>query len=222
MKNIAIIIPALDNNRFSEKGDLIEFGSMTLLEWKINQLKALDNIANIYITTPSAKIAADFKNKGVNILKRKSSNFSDVIKETAQKVKEETIMWTSCNAPFISGITYSNALNEYAKLDFSKFDSLVSVYRMNEYFFYNNNALNFDITIHQGRQEINPAFKVTNGIFIANREIPIKHKKHLGIHPFLFNIDKLSSYEITDIEDHSMATEIIASYFLREMKLSSK
>ena len=37
-KDIGVVIPALEKNRYSPLGDLVKFGDSTLLEWKIVQL----------------------------------------------------------------------------------------------------------------------------------------------------------------------------------------
>ena len=46
-KNFIIIIPSLSNNRYSSYGDLHPWGGSTLLEWKISQLKQVNEIDKI-------------------------------------------------------------------------------------------------------------------------------------------------------------------------------
>ena len=43
-KNIAVVIPALDNNQYYSDGDLVRFGDTTLLEWKISQIPTIIHV----------------------------------------------------------------------------------------------------------------------------------------------------------------------------------
>ncbi len=216
MKKIAIIVPALEKNRFSSEGDLSKFGDMTLLEWKINQVKAFRDIANIYITTPSEKIFNEYKNQ-FNVIKRNSLDYIIGLEETLSEVEEEIVLWTNCNSPFVSERIYKNAIDCFNNLDKVKYDTLISAYIMKDYFIFKDSPLNFDIKIHQSRVDIEPLHKVTNGIFIGYKNNLIKNKNLFGKKNFLFEIDKMESYEINDIEDHIIANDLIALFIKKEM-----
>ena len=47
MKNknkLICIIPGLEKNSYSKKGDLVEWGGTTLLEWKLSQVFKVENL----------------------------------------------------------------------------------------------------------------------------------------------------------------------------------
>ena len=67
-KNIAVVIPALDNNQYYSDGDLVRFGDTTLLEWKISQILGVTGKENIYVSTPSDKIIDLVQSYGVNLI----------------------------------------------------------------------------------------------------------------------------------------------------------
>ena len=59
--NIICVIPALEKNNYSDRGDLVRWGDTTLIEWKISQALKLKNVKEIIITTPSRKIKNSLK-----------------------------------------------------------------------------------------------------------------------------------------------------------------
>ena len=54
--NIIVIIPALEKNKYSLKGDLCPWGETTLLEWKVSQARKIKFIKDIIVSSPSLKI----------------------------------------------------------------------------------------------------------------------------------------------------------------------
>ena len=64
------IIPGLEKNNYSKKGDLVDWGGTTLLEWKISQALKIEGLQEIYITTPSSKIKSLASSLGVKTIMR--------------------------------------------------------------------------------------------------------------------------------------------------------
>ena len=54
---INIIIPALEKNNYSSRGDLLKWGDSNLLEWKIHQALQIKGINKIIVSSPSKSIA---------------------------------------------------------------------------------------------------------------------------------------------------------------------
>ena len=55
-RNIVSVIPAQTKNRYSKKGDLEDFSGVTLLEWKISQIKRLKYVDKIFVLSKEKKI----------------------------------------------------------------------------------------------------------------------------------------------------------------------
>ena len=211
--NFAVVIPALDNNRYYSDGDLVRFGDTTLLEWKISQLLGVANKEKIFISTPSEKIIELAKNYGVNFLKRsQKSEPSQWIKESVYPVESDYVLWTHATSPFISTGDYKKMLETFFNLP-NTHDSLISVFKEQEYIFFQSKPLNFDIVKFKGRKEIEPVFRNTNGCYITPRGNYRQNRIYFGENPFYYEVDKLTSLEIKDIDHYEMALNLLSLYF---------
>lgn len=218
-KDVAVIIPALDKNRYSENGDLVKFGDLSLLEWKLIQINNFVDPKNVFISTPSLEIEKIGKAYNMNIVKRPSDlNMIDVIINCVKGVKQDIILWTHATSPFVSSVDFCAMIDMYKKRK-KIYDSLVSVFRLSEYVFFKNNALNFEMTHLIERQLIEPVYRITNGCFIAGKEIYLKYSNYFGIKPFLYEIDTLASMEIKEMGDLAIANDLISLFFKRELKV---
>ena len=211
--NVAVVVPALDSNQYYSDGDLVRFGDTTLLEWKISQVLGVASKENIYVSTPSDKIIDLVQNYGVNFIKRSDGTApSQWIKESVEPINKKIILWTLVTSPFISTGDYSSMLKTYSELP-QKYDSLMTVYKEQEYIFYQDAPLNFDVDQYKFRREIDPVYRVTNGCFITPRENYRQGRKYFGVSPYYFEVDKLTSLEIKDIDHYEMALNLLSLYF---------
>jgi len=216
-KNVAVVIPALEKNRYSKDGDLVKFWDLNLLEWKMAQIKKFIDPGDIYITTPSNKIEKVGRSYGVHVIKRQeSSPMAKVIEECAKKANKEIILWTHVTSPFVGSGDFQNMLDKFLKLK-GKYDSLVAVSKLREFIIFKNHALNFKMTKVTKRQSIEPVYKITNGCFIAHKDVYLKYKNYFGIKPFLYETNTLSSMEIKDVNDLSVASDLISLFLKREL-----
>lgn len=223
VKDIGVVLPALEKNRYSPLGDLVKFGGSTLLEWKITQLLKVVEKNSIYVSTPSGKIQDMAKAHGVNIIRRKpGSGIQDMMDTSIKEVRTGHILWTNATSPFLGPRHYDSMIKAYLGLDEKKYDSIIAVLRMREYIMYKDKPLNFDIRTSQIRSDIEPVFKVTNACSIAKREVCLKYKKDFGICPFLYEVDKFASMEISEIDDDSMLNDLVAHYFRQDLDIVEK
>ncbi|MBT5631632.1 MAG: hypothetical protein HOJ13_02785 [Nitrospina sp.] len=212
-ENVAVVIPALESNQYYPDGDLISFGDNTLLEWKISQVMEVAENENIFISTPSDKIIQLAKELGLNFIKRNKVNDPSVwIPETVESIEREIIMWTHATSPFISPGDYRLMLEKFFSLS-KGYDSLVTVYKEPEYFFFNGKTLNFDINNYKVRKEIDPVYRITNGCYITPRESYRQNRKYFGQSPFLYEVDKMAALEIKDIDHYEMVLNLLSLYF---------
>lgn len=219
-KDIGVVIPALEKNRYSPFGDLVKFGNTTLLEWKIIQFLKVLKKEDIYVSTPSEKVEEVAKGYGVNIIKRKDdSSIQDMLDRSIKNIDKLYILWANVTSPFIGPRHYTNIIKKFFSLDANKYDSIITVFKMEEYIIYKNAPLNFDINISESRETLEPVYKITNGCSMARKEICLKYKKDFGMHPFLFGLDKFASMEISDIDDHAMLNDLLTHYFRKDLDI---
>lgn len=213
MNNFAVVIPAQEQNPYHKLGDLAPFGDTTLLEWKISQCKQFTDNSSIYLSTSSERITEIAKREGINVIRRSSElEYGEMLSFTMQQIREEIIVWAIPTAPFVSGRLYNSMLEKF--LNLTDNDSLVSVKKLKEYIFYQNEKMNFSEEFIS-RRDIEPVYQVTNGCFIICKENILKNKTLFGKRDFLYEVDNLASVEIKDIEDFSFVNNLISHYFER-------
>lgn len=222
-KDIGVVIPAFEKNRYSPLGDLVKLGDTTLLEWKVVQLLKVVGKKDIYVSTCSEKIMEALKRYEVNIIERApEGTIQDMIDRSIKGIDKKHILWTNATSPFIGPGHYNDMINKYLSLDEKRYDSIIAVLKMQEYIMYEDAPLNFNIDIPESRKEINPVYKITNSCSIAKREICRKYGKDFGVRPFLYEVDKLASMEISDIDDGAMLNDLVAHYFRKDLDIVDK
>tara|TARA_Y100001960_G_C14759135_1_gene872983 strand:+ start:669 stop:1328 length:660 start_codon:yes stop_codon:yes gene_type:complete len=211
--NIAVVIPALESNQYYQEGDLVKFGDTTLLEWKISQMLGVTDKKNIYIATPSLKIIELAKSFEVNFVKRiKGEESAFWIRESVEPVGKDIVLWTYVTSPFISTKDYNKMLNTFFELP-ENFDSLITVFKEQEYIFFQDAPLNFNIEKFKGRKDIEPVYRNTNGCYITHKKNYLSTQKYFGHSPYYYEVDKLTSLEIKDIDHYEMALNLLSMYF---------
>ncbi|WP_201523471.1 cytidylyltransferase domain-containing protein [Aliarcobacter butzleri] len=215
--NFAIVIPAQEINKYHKLGDLASFGDTTLLEWKISQCKEFASSSQIYISSDSEIIEDIAQKEEVNFIKRKKQmSYSQIIKDTLSKVKEEIILWTNPTSPFLSSKDYQSMINKFT--DDENIYSIVSVYSKYDYVYYDNKRLNFGKNFSP-RNELIPIQIVTNGCYMIKKDIAILNGSLYIENPFLYELDYLSSIEIKDVHTYQISTELISLYFKRDLNV---
>lgn len=209
-----LIIPAIDNNKYSKDGDLVKWGGSTLLEWKISQAKKIKNIDEIIISTNSKKIkkiseSYDLKTESRNIDK----NIIDLYIPIAKKYKNYYIVWLSCTSPFVSEAIINKFLTKFKnKMKF--YDCAFTYHQENEYFLINNKPVNFSLNENlKERKNLRSLKKITSGVSILNPQTIIKRKQLIGSKPMFYKIDWLSSLEIKDTNSINSYESLIQYYF---------
>lgn len=116
MDKINIIIPASEKNKYSEYGDLVSFGETTLLEWKISQVKTVNEIKNIYVTSSSNLIQNLCKKNDVKFLRRKPQIALDKLHRIlGKKFKNEYLLWINPTVPFFAGKDIYDFIKKFKK-----------------------------------------------------------------------------------------------------------
>jgi CMP-N-acetylneuraminic acid synthetase len=211
--DVAVVIPALDVNQYYPEGDLVKFGDTTLLEWKISQVLGVAERGNIFISTPSERIIALARDYGVQSIRRGDADGSaGWILESVEPIENKIILWTHVTSPFISAGDYDDMMKTFFSLPV-EYDSLITMYKESEYIFFQNEPLNFDVNDYKSRKLLEPVYRVTNGCYITPKESYLQNHKYFGESPYYYEVDKLTSLEIKDVDHYEMATSLLSMYF---------
>jgi N-acylneuraminate cytidylyltransferase len=207
------IIPVRKGSRRLKNKNILPFNGSTLLENKINQLKCVNKISSIVVSSDCDIMLGIANNMGVKTHKRDiiyadevSKPFGEVVSHICENVSGENIIWAPCVCPLVDSEIYLDAINTYKNIILKGYDSLISVELFKHYLWDDEKPLNYQLGLgHILSQNLPLLYVVMNGIFIAPRLKMIEWKYFHGSTPFKYILDKRSSIDIDDVYDYECA-----------------
>lgn len=193
--DLTAVIPArLGSSRVDKKVLQEIYPGVSLLKNKIDQLAKVLPKKNIIVNTESQEIAQHVEKEGVNIHFRDpfyadahKATWSELIVHLVSPIDAKHVAWTPCVCPFFDETEFMESFNNYEKnVIHGDYDSLVSVTSLRSYIWSDKKALNYsptkDCTMSQG---LPVWYEVTNGNYMASKELMLNYAYVLGNKPFL-------------------------------------
>lgn len=229
MENVVYLVLARASSTRVSKKPLQKFGDITLVEWKVNQLKGIKN-AKILVSSDSQEVLDLVKCEQVETHLRESefaqdhnSSWSDVVQHMTKVVinkfgKDIHIAFTFPVTPLMGTIDYIEANKEYEKNVINgDYDSLVAVNLLKEYFWDDKGPINYKADASHIQSQLLPnIYKVTNSLYMASPEVILENKYFLGKKPYLFERDKLVAIDIDTQEDLEIARALLPMYIKKQ------
>lgn len=205
-RKITAIIPVREGSRRLKNKNVAPFAGTNLLINKINQLKQVQEINTIVVSSDSQMMLEMERQQGVATHKRapefcdeKSKTFGEVVAHICENVPGDDILWATCTAPLVFPKQYREAIKLYYKALEDGYDSLVSMERFKRYLWDEKGPVNYELGIkHVPSQQLPPLYFVTDGILLAPREKMIEWKYFHGSNPYRYILDKRTSVDIDD------------------------
>jgi CMP-N-acetylneuraminic acid synthetase len=188
-----------------------------LLALKLNQLIKCDLIDEIILSTDdkeSLKKYINYNNKVIINnrpfeLAASWTKTDDLNIYAETLIKEGHILWAQVTSPLVNENIYTNALLKY--LDIIKedeYDSLISITKYASYFWnIQGQAINYDRSQEKwpSTKLIEPFLLINNAFSISNKSNFIKYKDRIGIKPYLYELDKITSIDIDYQDEFELA-----------------
>ena len=219
--NITAVIPARGGSVRVKNKNIRSFADSSLLEIKIEQLKRINRISKIVVSSDSDLILDIALKHGVFASKRpleycdeKSKTFNEVVTYIAsEQVDTEDMMWMPCVCPLVADETIEDALNVYQKIINGNVDkdSVVSSVLFKEYIFDTNGPINFSVEHHVKSQDLPNWHYICNGFFIAKANKMSEWGFVYGPNPYLYEISKYEAIDIDDDVDFGLAEYLYLS-----------
>ena len=196
-------------------------GGLTFI--KISQLLKVKKIDKIVVSTNDEevkKIAKSFENEKIVIdgrpedLASSSTSTDDLISYVPSIIKEDSIvLWTHVTSPFVDEKIYEAMIEKYFEEN-SKFDSLMSVNKIQTFLWNSKKPINYnrDKEKWPRTQTIEPLYEVNSAVFIADIEIYKTLNDRIGNKPYLYELDKIKSFDIDWEEDFEIAEILWRKY----------
>lgn len=204
--SITAVIPVRAGSRRLKNKNIAPFAGTNLLINKIEQLKKVDEIDKIIVSSDSDVMLEMARENGVETHKRapeycdeKTKSFGEVVRHVAENVTGDDILWATCTSPLVFPKTYKAAIKAYYPALEQGYDSLVSFEVIKRYLWDDNGPINYELGIkHVPSQQLPNLYIVTDGVLLAPREKMIEWAYFHGRNPYRFIIDKKTSVDIDD------------------------
>lgn len=205
-------------NKNTRKFSDIEGG---ILENKLNQLLQSTVIDEIILSTNdelSVAVAKRIDNSQSKIkviirpdnLCLDSTNLTDLINYVPTITDMDHILWGHATTPFIDGKDYDQIVRKYFEKKMEGFDSLVTVEPLQNFILKPDGQMyNHPSAIKWPRtQDLPMLYEINHAAFMASRRIYEEQQNRVGVKPYLFQQDKIKSFDI-DWEDDFLIAEAI-------------
>lgn len=187
-----------------------------LIEIKLHQLLAAKGIDEVVLTTNDADILAYAESLGEPRLRLhnrdeelSSSNTStdQLVAHALDLIPEGQILWTHVTSPFITAAHYDDVIQTYWEKREQGYDSLMTTTAVYGFLWQDEQPMNYDRTIEKWprTQTLAPVHEVNSGAFLAPADLYRELDDRIGRRPYLYLMDKFTSFDIDWPEDFVIA-----------------
>ncbi len=190
-----------------------EFG---LIQVKLRQLLASELIDHIVLTTNDADILAfaESLNNPRLLLHHRVENLSasdtstdQLVAHALELIPDGHILWTHVTSPFITEKHYDQIIRAYLDELDRGYDSLMTTTAIHGFLWQDEKPMNYQRSTEKWprTQTLKPVHEVNSGIFLASASIYSDLDDRIGARPYLYELDRLTSYDIDWPEDFMIA-----------------
>jgi CMP-N-acetylneuraminic acid synthetase len=215
---IAALVPMKKNSERVPNKNMKLFNGKPLYHAIINTLLKSKYIDTIYIDTDSELIINDVQLNfpTISILNRPIElqgdyvSMNEIINHNLGKINYDIYLQTHSTNPLINIHTVDLALSTF--IENNHYDSLFSVTKIQSRFYWSDGSpLNHDINNLIRTQDLKPIYEENSNIYIfTEQSFKDSNLKRIGLKPLMFEINKIESIDIDEVEDFNLAELIYA------------
>lgn len=208
---ISAIMPIkLNNERLPGKNTRL-LGNKPLLQYQ------LDNLLETYLCDTVSVFCSDkaiipFLPEKIKFIQRSSeldlptSNFTQIFDSFIKVIDSDIYVYTHATAPFITVNTIKICIDAVTS---GKYDSAFCASKIQDFLWYNGQPLNFDATNIPRSQDLLPVYRETSGIYVFSKQVFEKHRRRIGISPYIHEMSFKESIDINTPEDFKLAETLL-------------
>jgi CMP-N-acetylneuraminic acid synthetase len=219
MKLIALL-PMKAHSERVERKNFREIAGKPLFKWMLDKLHSMREIDAIVINTDAEEelYNCDISTYDrVQIEKRPIDLCGDyvsmnlIIKHDIQKYDSDVYIMTHTTNPILTVESISNAIKKFKnERQKNNVDSLFSVTKIQSRFYdINVSPVNHDPDNLLRTQDLVPWYEENSNLYIFTKESFDKSAARIGINPIMYEIPKLESWDIDDLDDFYIAEAIL-------------
>jgi CMP-N-acetylneuraminic acid synthetase len=211
MKKITAVIPVRKGSVRVKNKNLKPFADTNLLEIKIKQLKQINFIDRIVVSSDCDKMLSIAKKHNVDIHVRdkyfasSAANNSEFFRNLATNIDGEYLMYSPVTCPLISKETYFDCINTFQQEDVH---NLVTVSTIKHHLWLDGKPLNYDIKNSPNSQDLPDIYQITYGVCIISKDDMIEYGNIVTENPTFKVLDEIESVDI-DTEFDFMLAEYV-------------
>lgn len=190
--------------------------SYGLIEVKLRQLLAAEKIDEVVLTTNDDDILAYAESLGdprlrlhrrVEELSSSETSTDQLVAHALELIPEGHILWTHVTSPFITAKHYNDVIQSYFKQREQGYDSLMTTTEIHGFLWQDEQPMNYDRAIEKWprTQSLAPVHEVNSGAFLAPADLYRELDDRIGRRPYLYAMDKFTSFDIDWPEDFVIA-----------------
>lgn len=191
----------------------IPFG---LVQIKLAQLLGCPSLHSVVLSTNDEEIieyARSLEDDRLVIYLRadalcsSETSTDELVGHALDLIPDAHILWTHVTSPFITSSHYEDVIRAYFDSLNGGSDSLMSMTRLQTFLWQDGEAFNYSREIEKWprTQTLKPLYEINSGVFIASSRIYRDMNDRIGRRPYLYEMDKLTSYDIDWPEDFVVA-----------------
>ncbi len=210
MKTVAIMPIKLKNERCPGKNTRM-LGSKPLLQWELDSLKETGLCDSINVFCSSEDVVP-YLPDGVQFVKRPefldlpTSNFTQIFSLFMEQHPADIYVYAHATAPFVTVDTMRECIRAVQS---GEYDSAFCAAKLQDYLWQDGKPLNFDATNVPRTQDLKPIYQETSGVYVFTKEVFLKHKRRIGINPFIKEVSIKESVDIDNPEDFEFAEVMV-------------
>lgn len=191
-----------------------------MLRYILKTLKQAKSIDEIYVFCSNDSIK-EYLPHGVIFLERiealdaSTTKINEVIGAFINEIDADVYVLAHATSPFIKVNSIEKGLT---KIISEGYDSALSVQRMQEFLWMDNEPFNYNLSEIPRTQDLKPFYVETTGFYMFKREVFLESNKRVGTKPFLVEISKLESIDIDEKEDFEIADALFNFSISRDCK----
>jgi CMP-N-acetylneuraminic acid synthetase len=212
--SIAALIPMKKNSERVPNKNMKLFNGKPLYHAIVNTLLKSKFINSIYVDTDSEIIIEDIlKNfPTILILNRPIElqgdfvSMNEIINYNLKKLDYDIFLQTHSTNPLVNTHTVDLAISNFIE-NLDCYDSLFSVTKIQSRFYWSDGSpLNHDANNLIRTQDLNPIYEENSNLYIFTKlSFSNSNKKRIGLKPLMFEMNKIESIDIDELEDFNLA-----------------
>lgn len=211
-KSITAVIPVKANSTRLPGKNILPFADSNLLIHKIRQLKQVESISDIVVSSDSNEMLQMADEEGVIAMKRpqqyadESVPFGMFLEYLAGVLPNEHILWACATSPLVEPYLYKKAIGLYFVKLLEGYDSLITVLPCQSYYMDEEGPINYKTGLeHKNSEYLQPIYHFTNGINLAPKKKLAEWHYNYGSNPFRLEVNKREAIDIDDEYDYICA-----------------